>query len=130
MNYLDLKIYSEQPIGPFWFKKRAFKKWFRLVKSEEVTKARRMLKEGINVNLKDRQGKTAFDYALKNNDLMMMILLIKFGVSIELSTEEKIIDFFKKISDLNYLSREKLIKMMPNESAQNYLKDYHFSSRQ
>jgi len=110
MRYIDHKIYSEQPIGPFWFKKRAFNKWFRLVKTEELTKARKMLKKGLNVNLKDQHSKTAFDYALKNHDLMMMILLVKFGASIELSTEEKIIELAHEVSELDFKKKEILIR--------------------
>jgi hypothetical protein len=130
ISSIDYKIYSEQPIGPFWFKKRAFKRWFFLVKTEELTKVRRMLKKGINVNLKDEQGRTAFDYALKNHDLMMMILLLRFGAMIRLSREEKMMELIHEVSDLRFEKREVLLKNLEekNQNLALFLRNHTHSS--
>jgi hypothetical protein len=112
MKYFDPKLYSEQQIGPFWFKKLAFKEWFRLVKAEELTKVRRMIKKGVNVNLKDQEGKTAFDHALKNHDLMTMILLIKRGAFIQFSTEDAQLEFSHEVSELDFKKKEILIRAL------------------
>jgi hypothetical protein len=129
MKILHLKHLAEDYVGPFLFKEKAKKDWFRYVRTEDVLNIRRMIRRGINLELKDERGLTAMYYALGQHGLDVFILLLKKGAKLDLSTKKKLVEFAENISSKSIMLREKAINVIPSENAQDFLRKY-FENKQ
>ncbi len=59
------------------------KKLFKAVKKGKITALNRMIKQGIDVNMKDEDGWTPLMYAAANNDTKIAQVLLKAGANVE-----------------------------------------------
>jgi len=124
MNTLNLKHLAGDYVGPFLFKEKAKRDWFRYVRTEDVLNIRRMIRKGINLELKDQRGQTAMHYSLGQHSLDVFILLLKKGAKLDLSTKKKVIEFAENLSAKSIMLREKAINIIPDHNIQKFLRDY------